>query len=69
LRPHAIATHRSAIPAGILKQKGGEPFSAQELADLSAAFNAARASNQTAALNEYLGLSRDIDQPRQNAVD
>jgi len=28
--------------------------SAQELADLSAAFNAARASNQTAALNEFL---------------
>ena len=44
----------SAIPSGILKQTGGEPLSAQELADLSAAFNAARASNQTAALNEFL---------------
>ena len=44
----------SAIPAGILKQVGGEPLSAQELADLSAAFNAARATNQTAALNEFL---------------
>jgi phage portal protein BeeE len=29
-------------------------LSAQELADLAAAFNAARATNQTAALNEYL---------------
>lgn len=44
----------SSIPAGILKQVGGEPLSAQELADLSAAFNAARATNQTAALNEFL---------------
>lgn len=44
----------SAIPSGILKQVGGEPLSAQELADLSAAFNAARSSNQTAALNEFL---------------
>jgi hypothetical protein len=44
----------SAIPAGVLKQTGGEPLSAQELADLAAAFNAARATNQTAALNEYL---------------
>lgn len=44
----------SAIPSGILKQTGGEPLSAQELADLAAAFNAARASNQTAALNEFL---------------
>ena len=45
---------QNAIPTGILKQTGGEPLSAQELADLSAAFNAARASNQTAALNEFL---------------
>jgi phage portal protein BeeE len=45
---------QNAIPTGILKQTGGEPLSAQELADLSAAFNAARSSNQTAALNEYL---------------
>lgn len=44
----------SAIPSGILRQVGGEPLSAQELADLSAAFNAARVSNQTAALNEFL---------------
>ena len=44
----------SSIPAGILKQTGGEPLSAQELADLAAAFNSARATNQTAALNEFL---------------
>jgi hypothetical protein len=53
----------SAIPAGILKQKGGEPLSAQELADLSAAFNAARASNQTAALNEYLDYQETLTSP------
>jgi phage portal protein BeeE len=44
----------TAIPSGILKQTGGEPLSATELADLAAAFNAARQTNQTAALNEYL---------------
>jgi hypothetical protein len=44
----------TAIPSGILKQTGGEPLSAQELADLAAAFNAARLTNQTAALNEFL---------------
>jgi hypothetical protein len=44
----------TSIPSGILKQTGGEPLSAQELADLSAQFNAARRTNQTAALNEYL---------------
>jgi phage portal protein BeeE len=44
----------SAIPAGVLRQTGGEPLSATELADMAAAFNAARASNQTAALNEYV---------------
>jgi phage portal protein BeeE len=44
----------SAIPSGILRQTGGEPLSAQELADLAAAFNAARSTNQTAALNEFL---------------
>jgi phage portal protein BeeE len=44
----------TSIPSGILKQTGGEPLSAQELADLSSAFNAARRTNQTAALNEFL---------------
>jgi phage portal protein BeeE len=44
----------TSIPSGILRQTGGEPLSAQELADLAAAFNAARQTNQTAALNEFL---------------
>jgi len=44
----------SAVPAGLLKQTGGEPLSGQELADLAASFNAARATNQTAALNQYV---------------
>jgi hypothetical protein len=33
------------------------------LADLSAAFNAARASNQTAALNEYLDYQETLTSP------
>jgi phage portal protein BeeE len=45
---------QSAMPSGVLKQTGGEPLSAQELADLAASFNAARMANQTAALNEFL---------------
>lgn len=53
----------SAIPSGILKQTGGEPLSAQELADLAAAFNAARATNQTAALNEYLSYEPTSSTP------
>lgn len=44
----------SAMPSGVLRQTGGEPLTAQELADLSAAFNSARLNNQTAALNEFL---------------
>ena len=53
----------SAIPAGILKQKSGEPLSAQELGDLAAAFNAARATNQTAALNEHLDYQETMTSP------
>jgi phage portal protein BeeE len=53
----------SSIPAGVLKQTGGEPLSAQELADLASAFNAARATNQTAALNEYLSYSETNSTP------
>jgi len=44
----------SLIPAGILKQTGGEPLSATELAALAESFNQARGTNQTAALNEFL---------------
>ena len=53
----------SAIPAGVLKQTGGEPLSATELADLAAAFNAARATNQTAALNEFLTYTETTATP------
>jgi phage portal protein BeeE len=44
----------SAIPAGVLRQISGEPLSGQELADLASLFNAARMTNQTAALSESL---------------
>ena len=53
----------SAIPAGVIKQTGGEPLSAQELADLAAAFNAARETNQTAALNEYVSYTETQTSP------
>ena len=53
----------SAIPAGVLRQTGGEPLSAQELADLAAAFNAARETNQTAALNEFVQYTETLTSP------
>ena len=53
----------TAIPSGILKQTGGEPLSAAELADLAAAFNSARQTNQTAALNEYLSYEATTATP------
>jgi hypothetical protein len=59
----------SAIPAGVLRQNGGEPMSAQELADLAAAFNSARATNQTACTKRVCNVHRDVDQPRQNVAD
>jgi hypothetical protein len=54
LEDSARRNAESAIPAGVLRQVGGEPLSGQELADMAAAFNLARTTNQTAALNEYL---------------
>jgi phage portal protein BeeE len=45
---------RTSLPSGILKQIGGEPLSATELADIGAAFNQARLTSQTAVLNEFL---------------
>lgn len=53
----------SAIPAGILKQTGGEPLGAQELADLAASFDAARMTNQTAALNEFVSYHETATSP------
>ena len=53
----------SAIPAGVLRQTGGEPLSGQELADLAAAFNHARETNQTAALNEFVTYTETLTSP------
>jgi hypothetical protein len=53
----------SAIPAGVLRQTGGEPLSAQELADLAQAFNSARETNQTAALNEFVTYTETATSP------
>ena len=53
----------SAIPAGVLRQTGGEPLSAQELADLAGAFNSARETNQTAALNEFVTYTETLTSP------
>ena len=53
----------SAIPAGVLRQIGGEPLSATELAALAEAFNKARMTNQTAALNEFLTYTETTATP------
>ena len=53
----------SAIPAGVLRQTGGEPLGPQELADLAAAFDAARMTNQTAALNEFVTYNETATSP------
>jgi hypothetical protein len=41
-------------PALTLRQVGGEPMSGQELADMAAAFDNARLSNSTSAVNEFV---------------
>jgi len=54
----------SAIPAGVLQQTANsEPLSADELASLAAAFNLARMTNQTAALNSALTYSETSATP------
>lgn len=53
----------SSIPSVVLKQTGGEPLSAQELGDLSAAFDVARMNNQTAAVNEYIDVKETYATP------
>lgn len=45
---------RNQIPSGILRQTDGEPMSAEELANMAAAFADARESNAIAALNQYV---------------
>jgi len=53
----------SQIPAGVLRQIGGEPLSSTELAALAEAFNQARMTNQTAALNEFLTYTETTATP------
>jgi hypothetical protein len=57
----------SAIPAGVLKQTGGEPLSALELAALAEAFNQARATNQTATPDKMLLIDAAEYQSKQIA--
>ena len=47
----------------MLRQTGGEPLSAQELADLAASFQAARETNQVAALNEFVTYTETATSP------
>lgn len=54
LENSVLRNSRSAIPAGVLRQVGGEPLSPAELSEMAHAFNEARLTNQTAALNEFL---------------
>ena len=54
----------SAIPAGVLQvQPNSEPLSPQELSDLAAAFNAARSTNQTAALSPEVHYQETTTSP------
>jgi len=54
LEESAWLNARSAIPAGVLKQKSGEPLTPQEMRDMAQAFNEARATNQTAFISQEL---------------
>ena len=51
------------IPAGYLRQTGGEPMNAQDLADMAAAFASARQSSTIAALNEYVEYKETSHKP------
>ena len=54
----------SPIASGTLRQVGGEPLSAQELADMAASFDAARESGAgTAALNEFVTYTETLTSP------
>ena len=57
-----------SMPAGVLRQVGGEPLSAQELADMAHAFNEARLTNQTAALNEFLTYTESTATPDKQLI-
>lgn len=51
------------IPSGYLKQTGGEPMTSQDLADMAAAFAAARQQSTVAALNEYVDYKETSHKP------
>jgi hypothetical protein len=51
------------IPSGYLKQTGGEPMNAQDLADMAAAFAAARQQSTIAALNEFVDYKETSHKP------
>lgn len=50
-------------PALTLRQVGGEPMSSQELTDLAAAFDNARLTNSTAAVNEFVEVIPNMATP------
>jgi phage portal protein BeeE len=51
------------IPSGYLKQTGGEPMNSQDLADMAAAFAAARQQSTVAALNEFVDYKETSHKP------
>lgn len=51
------------IPSGYLKQTGGEPMTGQDLADMAAAFAAARQQSTVAALNEFVDYKETSHKP------
>jgi phage portal protein BeeE len=51
------------IPSGYLKQTGGEAMTSQDLADMAAAFAAARQQSTVAALNEYVDYKETSHKP------
>lgn len=51
------------IPSGYLKQTGGETMTAQDLADMAAAFAQARQNSTVAALNEYVDYKETSQKP------
>jgi len=62
---HARNRNASALtPAVTLRQVGGgEPLNAQELADLAAAYDAARYASTTCALNEFIDIIPNVSTP------
>lgn len=51
------------IAAGYLQQKGGEPMTADELAEMAAGWSSARARNAIGALNEYVEFKEFSSDP------